>query len=566
MFARPVKPDSELLTVATLEAMVRKAVADRPSAAVGTLWEEQQEAWLRQLPDKLGERKLRLLLAACCRDALRASGNLQREILEALAALEQFADTGKSKTSLRNAQSLLGLGAGELPPHLLLRPGVREVNALRLALSATEPQAALVPVWVALAVGHNISKAEALERFKMYHGDLVAPGNVDSQFQAAWRTPAVVALARQMYESGDFSAMLQLTNLLEQAGCHEQAILEHCRATTATHVRGCWVVDAILDGNWPRPPKAEKTKAKTLLSSLPKRTQLEILGALDLPNARLPLEEYFAQQWDLERHYRALGGDDAQLARDLSDWSSMHPEWNAEQVRVSWAIARLTLVDAFARRIEADDPAEFGRWSALGNRVLWYQRMLVRGADTCDLVWSAFAIRDVAFALRVAQTSPRVRAQEWSDFFCQAVTALVRKDDAWLRESIVAMQKGKQVLPRRHLESCLKAMVEQNAAQVKESIQALLEVERGSRHKAGYGVLYLDAHSLYRLAEWVSPDLVQGFDVTQAFPWDAPFHAWSESHSNPLEGIDLSRSAPLLHELLVELRVPNWWLPASPRL
>jgi hypothetical protein len=66
------------------------------------------------------------------------------------------------------------------------------------------------------------------------------------QFDAAWRTDTVVALARQMYESRDFSAMPILADALQDAGCSSDDILDHCRAP-GPHVRGCWVVDLVLD-------------------------------------------------------------------------------------------------------------------------------------------------------------------------------------------------------------------------------------------------------------------------------------------------------------------------------
>jgi hypothetical protein len=65
-------------------------------------------------------------------------------------------------------------------------------------------------------------------------------------FDPAWRTDTAVQLARQMYESRDFSAMPILADALQDAGCDSDDILNHCRDANATHVRGCWVVDLVL--------------------------------------------------------------------------------------------------------------------------------------------------------------------------------------------------------------------------------------------------------------------------------------------------------------------------------
>ncbi|MCI0699979.1 MAG: hypothetical protein L0241_02715 [Planctomycetia bacterium] len=64
-------------------------------------------------------------------------------------------------------------------------------------------------------------------------------------FSAAWRTDTAVSLARQMYESRDFSLMPILADALQDAGCDNATILDHCRGP-GPHVRGCWVVDLVL--------------------------------------------------------------------------------------------------------------------------------------------------------------------------------------------------------------------------------------------------------------------------------------------------------------------------------
>ena len=62
---------------------------------------------------------------------------------------------------------------------------------------------------------------------------------------SVWFTSTAVALARQMYESRDFSAMPILADALQDAGCDNPDILDHCRGP-GPHVRGCFVVDLVL--------------------------------------------------------------------------------------------------------------------------------------------------------------------------------------------------------------------------------------------------------------------------------------------------------------------------------
>jgi hypothetical protein len=62
----------------------------------------------------------------------------------------------------------------------------------------------------------------------------------------SWRTSTAIALARKMYESRDYSLMPILADALQDAGCDNQDILNHCRGS-GPHVRGCWVVDQLLE-------------------------------------------------------------------------------------------------------------------------------------------------------------------------------------------------------------------------------------------------------------------------------------------------------------------------------
>ena len=64
-------------------------------------------------------------------------------------------------------------------------------------------------------------------------------------FSPAWRTETTVALARQIYEERDFPAMPILADALQDVGCDCEGVLGHCRGPNP-HVRGCWVVDGLL--------------------------------------------------------------------------------------------------------------------------------------------------------------------------------------------------------------------------------------------------------------------------------------------------------------------------------
>jgi hypothetical protein len=66
-------------------------------------------------------------------------------------------------------------------------------------------------------------------------------------FDPAWRTESAVALARTAYDTRNFTLLPILADALEEAGCDHADLLTHCRDPQATHARGCWVVDLVLN-------------------------------------------------------------------------------------------------------------------------------------------------------------------------------------------------------------------------------------------------------------------------------------------------------------------------------
>jgi hypothetical protein len=67
-------------------------------------------------------------------------------------------------------------------------------------------------------------------------------------FSNGWRTDILVSLAQRIYKSYDFSMLPMLANALQDAGCDNEDILNHCRQSTE-HVRGCWAIDLLLNKN-----------------------------------------------------------------------------------------------------------------------------------------------------------------------------------------------------------------------------------------------------------------------------------------------------------------------------
>jgi hypothetical protein len=60
-----------------------------------------------------------------------------------------------------------------------------------------------------------------------------------------WITSNVKALAQSIHDDRRFTDMPILADALEEAGCDNADILNHCRQA-GEHLRGCWVLDALL--------------------------------------------------------------------------------------------------------------------------------------------------------------------------------------------------------------------------------------------------------------------------------------------------------------------------------
>jgi hypothetical protein len=78
--------------------------------------------------------------------------------------------------------------------------------------------------------------------------DVFGPSNRVA-FDPRWLTPGATALASEIYDEKKFNKMPLLAKGLEDAGCAERTILEHCRLVDhyglGQHVRGCWVLDLV---------------------------------------------------------------------------------------------------------------------------------------------------------------------------------------------------------------------------------------------------------------------------------------------------------------------------------
>src|SRR5262245_43667021 len=171
-----------------------------------------------------GGRKLRLFGVACSRRAWDALDDLGRAAVE---VAEEYADGRAGPDALRAARlACRGCGGGAAWYAAATRPAVAARNAALSALAGRDPGA------------ERVAQAALLRDI---FGDAVCPAGLDR----VWLTSTVVSLAREMYESREFTSMPTLADALQDAGCDNPDILDHCRGP-GPHVRGCWVVDLVL--------------------------------------------------------------------------------------------------------------------------------------------------------------------------------------------------------------------------------------------------------------------------------------------------------------------------------
>ncbi|OWK36483.1 hypothetical protein FRUB_09046 [Fimbriiglobus ruber] len=115
----------------------------------------------------------------------------------------------------------------------------------RAAIIVSENARRLGKMWVSGRLLNRKQQREQKQQAVLLRdifGNPFRPITLDS----SWLTSTVTALARQMYDSRDFSAMPILVDALQDAGCGDDQVLSHCRGP-GPHVRGCFVVDACLN-------------------------------------------------------------------------------------------------------------------------------------------------------------------------------------------------------------------------------------------------------------------------------------------------------------------------------
>ncbi|VTR93498.1 Uncharacterized protein OS=Sorangium cellulosum (strain So ce56) GN=sce5710 PE=4 SV=1 [Gemmata massiliana] len=218
------------------------------------------------LKAKRSGRKFRLFACACCRSVWHLlSDSRNRQGVETAEALADGFVTDLQALERYNAAAAV---YSEVAAPSRFDAGLEAAQAAQVTLLDYEaPQNA--QRHASIASYHTVT-ATSLTEIQTYSEDTIPDYNArasvelrENGIQATWlrcifgnpfrpvtpsplwHTSTTVALASQMYESRDFSAMPILADALQDAGCNNEDVLSHCRGP-GPHVRGCWVVDLVL--------------------------------------------------------------------------------------------------------------------------------------------------------------------------------------------------------------------------------------------------------------------------------------------------------------------------------
>ena len=202
-------------------------------------------------------RKHRLFAAACCQRAVTLVADKRLDLI--VVAAEDFADEQLSWDQIKKVRKTLAAIRREFATD---RFGPKESlgDAVEALTEATdrEPGGSFgAHTKAKFAFGasarHSIDFNEMERRWQLEESvqillafDIFGNPFRPVAFDPNWQTSTAVGIARTMYDARDFGAMPILADALQDAGCEDDAILNHCRDAKQVHVRGCWVVDLVL--------------------------------------------------------------------------------------------------------------------------------------------------------------------------------------------------------------------------------------------------------------------------------------------------------------------------------
>ena len=199
---------------------------------------------LEFLKGKASDRKLRLFGVGCCRRKWKYLAD--RLFEEAVAVAEVFADDADAVGAVDFARWNAGVALarwrrreGSAGVHVRAGDAAVRVTYTPPSVAHIALRTSGVPVNSAAARAREAGEQAALVRD--IFGNPFRPVAIDP----GWLTSTVLALAEGAYAERAFDRLPILADALQDAGCEDAAVLDHCRGE-GSHSRGCWVVDLVL--------------------------------------------------------------------------------------------------------------------------------------------------------------------------------------------------------------------------------------------------------------------------------------------------------------------------------
>ena len=208
------------------------------------------------LNGRMSERKLRLFAVACCRhiwhllpdERSRTAVDVAEKYADLKASARQQAGVllnaiaAANRTTARAAWAAYWVAKKNIAQSIgNLCTAAVEARARHAVGEMAGSGAEQLSAWNAARDAETREQARLLRDIL---GNPFRPVAFDSAW-LRWQGGLVRSMASQVYEGRRFADLPVLADALEDAGCTDTAVLEHCR-DGGDHVRACWVVDLLL--------------------------------------------------------------------------------------------------------------------------------------------------------------------------------------------------------------------------------------------------------------------------------------------------------------------------------
>jgi len=207
---------------------------------------------------KASDRKLRLFGVACCRRIWQLLSDARCR--QAVEVAERYADAQASQEELETASdAACAVWDADMKQSSTGREKTDEPDdsfrhtASLAAYNATVPVGwwGAAPAFVApyetareVVPDSQVEGAAQCELIRDIFGNPFRLVFVLASW-LAWNNGTIFKLAQAIYDERAFDRLPILADALEDAGCDDAEILDHCRGP-GPHVHGCWVLDLLL--------------------------------------------------------------------------------------------------------------------------------------------------------------------------------------------------------------------------------------------------------------------------------------------------------------------------------